>query len=110
MKVSGPNVGKASTAAADRTGANKKLEKGTTPEAALAPTGANRSGSAERVNLSQRVQDMQRIRQIASEGVNDIDEAKVARLQAMIDSGEYKVDADAIADRLVDEHLNTPTS
>ena len=36
---------------------------------------------------------------------NGIDEAKVARLQKLIDEGKYKIDSPAIADRLVDEHL-----
>jgi flagellar biosynthesis anti-sigma factor FlgM len=37
-----------------------------------------------------------------------VDEAKVARLQKMIDEGSYKTDAAAIADRLVDAHLALP--
>ncbi len=36
---------------------------------------------------------------------NGINEAKVARLQKLIDEGKYNVDSSAIADRLVDEHL-----
>ena len=63
-------------------------------------------GSAK-VNLSEQAQLMQKAKAIAS--ADTVDEAKVARLQAMIDSGEYRVDADAVADRLVDEHLLFPT-
>jgi hypothetical protein len=33
------------------------------------------------------------------------DEAKIARIQKMVDAGTYKVDASAIADKLVDEQL-----
>jgi negative regulator of flagellin synthesis FlgM len=40
--------------------------------------------------------------------MNDVDEAKVSRLQKLIDEGKYHVDADAIADRLVDSHLEIP--
>ncbi len=59
-----------------------------------------------KVNVSDRAQMMQKAKDIASS--TSVDEAKVARLQKMIDEGKYKVDADAIADRLVDEHLRMP--
>lgn len=62
-------------------------------------------GSAN-VNVSERAQMMQKAKDIAS--TDSIDEAKVARLQKLIDEGKYKVDADKIADRLVDEHLEIP--
>lgn len=51
---------------------------------------------------------MKRAKEIATPS-NDIDESKVARLQKMIDAGEYRVDAEAIADKLLDEHLKMPT-
>jgi negative regulator of flagellin synthesis FlgM len=50
---------------------------------------------------------MKRAKELATPS-KDIDEAKVARLQAMIDSGKYKMDAAAIADRLVDEQMKMP--
>lgn len=59
------------------------------------------------VNVSERAQMFQKAKEIAGRP-DSVDEARVARLQKMIDEGKYKVDADAIADRLVDEHLNTP--
>lgn len=62
-------------------------------------------GSAN-VNVSERAQMMQKAKDIAS--ADTIDEAKVARLQKLIDDGKYKVDAGKIADRLVDEHLEIP--
>ncbi|MCB0422740.1 MAG: flagellar biosynthesis anti-sigma factor FlgM [Bdellovibrionales bacterium] len=62
-------------------------------------------GSSAKVDLSSRAQAMQKAKEIASD--SSIDEAKVARLQKLIDAGEYKTDASAIADRLVDEHLST---
>ncbi len=60
-----------------------------------------------RVDLSPRAQEMAKAKELATPS-NDIDEAKVARLQALIDSGKYKIDASAIADRLVDEHTKMP--
>ncbi len=61
---------------------------------------------AGNVNVSERAQMMAKAKEIASK--TTVDEAKVARLQKMIDEGKYKVDAQAVADRLVDEHLNIP--
>lgn len=62
-------------------------------------------GSSARVDVSQRGQDIKKAKELATPKENDIDEAKVARLQALIDSGKYKVDASKIADKLVDEHM-----
>lgn len=74
---------------------------------ASALAGADLSDSA-RVDLSQRAQDIKKAKELATPS-DSIDEAKVARLQAMIDAGKYKVDASAIADRLLDEHTKMPT-
>lgn len=64
--------------------------------------------SSAKVDLSQRAQDIKKAKELATP-TDTINEDKVARLQKMIDEGKYKVDADAIADRLVDEHLLTPS-
>ncbi|MBC7742917.1 MAG: flagellar biosynthesis anti-sigma factor FlgM [Bdellovibrionaceae bacterium] len=61
-------------------------------------------GDAVKVDLSSRAQDIQRIRELAN-GAPDVDQAKVDKFQKLIDSGKYKVDSKAVADRLVDEHL-----
>lgn len=59
--------------------------------------------ASSNVNMSERAQAMNKAREIASK--ETVDDAKVARLQKMIDEGKYNVDASAIADRMVDEHL-----
>jgi flagellar biosynthesis anti-sigma factor FlgM len=59
-----------------------------------------------KVDVSERAQLMQKAKDIASE--QSVDEGKVAHLQKMIDEGKYSVDADKIADRLVDEHMLIP--
>jgi negative regulator of flagellin synthesis FlgM len=61
------------------------------------------AGSAK-VDVSARAQEMQKAKALATPS-SGIDEAKVARLQSLIDKGQYKIDSSAIADRLVDEHL-----
>lgn len=63
---------------------------------------------AAEVNVSPRAKNIQKATEIAKQ--DNVDEAKIARLQALIDKGEYKVDAEAIADKLVDEHLMTSGS
>ena len=35
----------------------------------------------------------------------DVREAKIAELKSRIEAGRYKVDADAVADRMVNEHM-----
>jgi negative regulator of flagellin synthesis FlgM len=64
------------------------------------------SGASSKVDLSGRAQDIKKAKEIASRGVNDVDEAKVAKFRALIDSGQYKVNAKAIADKLVDEQVS----
>ncbi len=61
------------------------------------------SGSAK-VDMSPNAQALSKAKALASN--DSVDEAKVARLQALIDQGKYKVDAASVADRLVDEHIS----
>jgi negative regulator of flagellin synthesis FlgM len=63
--------------------------------------------SSSKVELSSRAQDIKRAKEIAMSSP-DVDEAKVARLQAMIDKGQYKVNAEKVAERLLDEHSKMP--
>lgn len=63
--------------------------------------------SSAKVDVSDRAQMMQKAKEIASRP-DTVDEAKVARLQKLIDEGKYKVDAQSIADKLVEEHLQIP--
>lgn len=60
--------------------------------------------SSARVDLSPRATELRKAKELATPS-ESIDEAKVARLQKLIDEGKYKVDAEAIADRLLDEHM-----
>lgn len=59
---------------------------------------------AARVDVSSRAMDAKKIKDIAMASP-DVDEAKVAKFRKLIDEGKYKVDSKAVADRLVDEHL-----
>lgn len=59
---------------------------------------------SSKVEFSSRAQDVKKAREIAM-NTPDVDEAKVARLQKLIDEKKYQVDASSIADRMVDEQL-----
>lgn len=61
--------------------------------------------ASSKVEVSPRAQEARRIKEIALSGP-DVDEAKVAKFRQLIDEGKYKVDARAVADRLVDEQLS----
>lgn len=63
-------------------------------------------GSSARIDLSSRAQDTKKATEIARQGLNDVDEAKVAKFQALIDGGKYQVDSAKVADRMVDEQLS----
>ncbi len=56
-----------------------------------------------KVALSDRAQDIKKVKDLVD--VDSIDQAKVAHFQKLIDAGKYKVDAEAVADRLLDEHI-----
>lgn len=59
---------------------------------------------SSKVELSSRAKDIQKIKDLAM-NAPDVDQAKVDKFQKLIDSGKYKVDSNAIASKLVDEHL-----
>jgi negative regulator of flagellin synthesis FlgM len=66
------------------------------------PGDASSIGSAK-IDLSPEAQAYQKAKALASN--DDIDEAKVSRLQKLIDEGKYNINAEAVADRLVDEQI-----
>ena len=70
--------------------------------------GASALGDSSKVEVSERAQSIKRAKELATPD-NSVDDAKVARLQKMIDEGKYNIDASAIADKMVDEHLMMPS-
>ncbi len=62
------------------------------------------SSDATKVEISSRAQDIKRAKEIAMASP-DVDEAKVSRLQKLIDDKKYQTDAASIADRMVDEQM-----
>jgi len=101
MKVSNSvnsSLGKVDSAKTQKTESSQTANK----NSAAVASSESAKGPAK-LSLSDRAQQMQKAKEIASD--QSIDESKVARLQKMIDEGAYKTDAAAIADRMVDEHL-----
>lgn len=97
---------------ANRTDKSKKAN------SAAAPATTDKAKSAEalkdlpfetktdavKVDLSERAQDVRKAKEMAMASP-DVDQAKVEKFRKLIDDGQYKVDAKAVADRLVDEHM-----
>ncbi len=61
-------------------------------------------GESSKVELSPKALEAKKIKELAL-AAPDVDEAKVAKFRKLIDEGKYNIDAKAIADRMVDEHL-----
>jgi flagellar biosynthesis anti-sigma factor FlgM len=111
MKVTNSKIGTHAGLGTDRTGKSEGASALSKDVKAGGPTSGGPSKAnlkdSSSVNVSERAQMMQKAKDIASSPMT-VDEAKVARLQKMIDEGTYKTDANAIADRLVDAHLALP--
>ena len=85
---------------ADKVGDNKNLKGAKSLDNAADIIGATR------VDVSPQAQDAKKIKELAM-AAPDVDMEKVAHFRSLIDSGAYKVDAQAVADRMVDDHLET---
>lgn len=105
MKVDNKLTG-SSLHSVDHTKTGKPSSK-TSPEKTDAANFSHGPAGSSKVDLSERAQMMTKAKEIAMRP-DTVDEAKVARLQKLIDEGKYKTDSASIADRLVDEHMSFP--
>ena len=64
---------------------------------------AEETDSSAKSEISSRAKDFAKAREVAA-SAPDVREEKVAELKRRIQSGMYKVDADAIADRMIQDH------
>lgn len=91
-------------------GAKTDRAKGSATPSSMTPAQNNTApelgaaSASTRVELSPKAQEAKRIKELAM-AAPDVDEAKVAKFRQLIDEGKYKIDAKAVADRMVDEHL-----
>ena len=83
--------------------AKDKTEVGKTSVSGSHHIGAGDETSSAKVKLSERAQEMKKIKE-AVHNTPDVDEAKVAKFKSMLAKGEYKVDAEKVADKMVEEH------
>lgn len=98
----GQNVNITENSKSDRASASKNAK---SPAASsLEALGTGSGAEAARTDVSSRAQDARRIKEIAN-SVPDVDQAKVEKYRKLIDEGKYKVDAKAVADKMVDEYL-----
>jgi flagellar biosynthesis anti-sigma factor FlgM len=111
MKVS--NQSQAQAQIQSQSGANSaKGKAGTSKVGSLSDAKSNlktlaadaEAMGAAKLELSPRAREINRAKEIAKSGP-DVDEAKIAKFQQLIDSGKYKVASEDVADRLVDEHV-----
>ena len=61
--------------------------------------------SSAKVNISEKAKEMARVKELANQSP-DVDAEKVAKFRALIEKGEYKVNAEAIADRMLEDELS----
>jgi len=61
-------------------------------------------GESSNAEISSKAKDMAKAKQIAAE-TPDVREAKIAELKNRIQNKTYNVSSEAIADKLVDDHL-----
>lgn len=54
--------------------------------------------------ISAKAKEFARAKEVAS-SAPDVREEKIAELKRRISAGKYQIDADAVADRMVDDHL-----
>ena len=64
----------------------------------------SKSGEAVKVDLSSHAKDIRQIKELALASP-DVDMSKVEKFQKLIDEGKYKVDAKAVADRIVEDSM-----
>ena len=68
------------------------------------PAGSGTAIATEKVELSTKAQEYQRIRQILDQ-VPDVREGKVQELKTRIESGNYQIDAGKLATKMLGESL-----
>ncbi|HPI40022.1 MAG TPA: flagellar biosynthesis anti-sigma factor FlgM [Pseudobdellovibrionaceae bacterium] len=100
MKIShnkvGQNVNISDSSRAERNQKTKSEGKSSVPEFMAPQSGVN-------LDLSDRAQDIKRIKELAT-AAPDVDEVKVAKFKKLIADGQYKVDSQALAEKMLNEY------
>jgi negative regulator of flagellin synthesis FlgM len=105
MRVAQPGN---NTAASSELSSSRKLDKAAKPEKAQNSNGAAAKvvNTDAKTDISSKAKEMSQAKAVA-DGTPDVREEKIAELRKKISEGKYKVDANAIADRMVDDHASS---
>ena len=110
MRVNQPASGSVQNAQSTGIGSSAKAERAArTNDSAGARRASGQQTTIEgsaKSEISSRAKEMSKAKSLA-EQAPDVREAKVEDLKRRIAAGKYNVDADAIADRLMSEHMAT---
>lgn len=107
MKITHNKVGQnlnTSDTKADKTGAAGGVNNKSKTSSADSTQAAAEGSQAAKVALSPRAQELKKIKELAN-SAPDVDMNKVEKFKRLIAEGKYKVDAKAVADKMVDEHV-----
>ena len=85
-------------------GGARKLSGHEPPEKLEGSSGPHRGGA--KVEISEKGREFAKVK-AAAHDAPDVREEKIAALRKKMAEGTYKVNPDAVADRMVDEHLKT---
>lgn len=107
MKVSNNNPNAVGSSTLSKTGQTQATDASKKSQTKT-PISSEQIKDSSDVKMSDKARSMQKAMELARPN-DGIDEAKVARLQKLIDEGKYKIDASAIAEKMVDEHLLMPS-
>jgi negative regulator of flagellin synthesis FlgM len=105
MKVQSPNTQATQSSSNSAVKKTEKNAEATQRDAAVV-SGRTAPNTSARAEISSRAREMATAKQVAAQ-TPDVREDRVEALRRQIQNGSYKVDSDAVADRLVDEHLST---
>jgi negative regulator of flagellin synthesis FlgM len=81
---------------------NTSYAKSTVKTSEVSSSGPTAKG--DKVELSAKAQELQAARE-AIQKMDDVDHAKVAEIKAQIEAGTYKIDANKIAGKMLEESL-----
>lgn len=98
----GQNLNVSDSGKSEKSEGSQKSKGTQSPAASLF---SNEANGATKINLSDRALEAKKIKELAL-AAPDVDQAKVEKFRKLIDEGKYKVDAKAVADKMVDEELS----
>ncbi|NUM88655.1 MAG: flagellar biosynthesis anti-sigma factor FlgM [Bdellovibrionales bacterium] len=84
-------------------GKSRRAEKAKAEQATRAEDGAASVGDTSKVDLSPEAKAMAKANAVAKS--DNVDQAKIDRIKALINAKQYNPDMGAVADKMVNEHI-----